>query len=84
LSTHKRKGENGKKNKKGKRLKKRGKIRGGGQEKDEGKKGGKMMECLGVGGEWTGGSHYMVIKNLFGCHAIMATETLLVAIKLLR
>jgi len=42
------------------------------------------MECLGVGGEWTGGSHYMVIKNLFGCHAIMATETLLVAIKLLR
>jgi len=42
------------------------------------------MECLGVGGEWTGGSHYTGIENLFGCHAIMATETLLVAIKLLR
>jgi hypothetical protein len=54
LSTHKRKGETGKKNKKGKRLEERGKIKGGWQEKDEGKKGGKMMECLGVGRGWDG------------------------------
>jgi hypothetical protein len=49
LSTHKRKRENDKKNEKGKRLEKRGKIKGVRQEKDEGKKGGKTMECLGGG-----------------------------------
>jgi hypothetical protein len=33
--------------------------------------------------EGSEGSHYMVIENLFDCHEIMATKTLLVAIKLL-